>query len=142
MKNLALALVAAVAGPVSGEMASPETIVETSNAGWESAFNTGDTTALSRLYAADATLIAPSLEIVSERVEIEKFWAAKFGAGVRDFRLDRINLRADGDRVYQSAAWSASVNTAGRSHAIDGEMTSVIERQSDGTWQIRLQNWY
>jgi ketosteroid isomerase-like protein len=75
-------------------------------------------------------------------VEIEKFWAAKFGAGVRDFRLDRINLRADGNRVYQTAVWSASVSTAGRSHAIDGEMTSVIERQSDGTWQIRLQNWY
>jgi uncharacterized protein (TIGR02246 family) len=142
MKILALALLAAVAGPVSGELASPEMVTETSNAGWESAFNTGDTTTLSRLYATDATLIAPSLEIVSDRAEIEKFWAAKFGAGVRDFRLDQINLRADGDRVYQTAVWSASVNTTGHSHAIDGEMSSVLERQPDGSWKIQLQNWY
>jgi len=141
MKNLAIIVLAAVAGPVSGDIA-PETVIATSNAGWESAFNSGDTAALSRLYAADATVVAPSLEIVSETAEIEKFWAAKFGAGVRDFQLDTINLRADGDRLYQTAAWSANVSMAGHSHAIDGEMSSVLERQADGSWKIRAQNWH
>jgi uncharacterized protein (TIGR02246 family) len=141
MKILSIALLAAVAGSVAAAV-SPETVVETSNTGWESAFNAGDTSALSRLYAADATVVAPSLEIVNEQAEIEQFWAAKFGAGVRDFRLDTINLRADGDRVYQTAAWSASVNMSGHRHAIDGEMTSVLERQADGSWKILLQNWY
>ena len=142
MKNLAMVLLATLAGPVSGEIAAPEQVIEASNAGWESAFNSGDTVALSRLYAGDATVVAPSLEIVTEQAEIEKFWAAKFGDGVRDVRLDTINLRADGNRLYQTAVWSASVNLSGQRHAIDGEMSSVLERQADGTWKIRLQNWY
>ena len=142
MKYLQAALLAALAGPVNAQAAPAEVVVESSNAGWEAAFNAGDTAALTRLYAADATVVPPSMEIVSDHAEIGQFWAAKFGAGMRDFRLDTINLRAEGDRVYTTAAWSANVKTSGHSHVIDGEMTSVLERQVDGSWKIRLQNWY
>jgi len=143
MKYTQAVLLALLAGPAAGQAAAPpEAVIESSNAGWEEAFNTGDTSALTRLYAEGATVVPPSMEIVNDHPEIAHFWAAKYGAGTRDFKLDTINLRVEGDRIYQTSVWSASVNSAGHSHPIDGEMTSVLERQADGSWKIALQNWY
>jgi uncharacterized protein (TIGR02246 family) len=141
MKTFALALLAALAGPAAGE-ADTTAAAQSINARWEAAFRAGDAAALAALYAPDAVIVSPGLEIVNRAEEIRTFWAAKIGAGTRDFRVQSINLRADGERVYQTAAWSAALLVEGRLNRFDGEMTSVLERQPDGSWRIRLQNWY
>jgi uncharacterized protein (TIGR02246 family) len=143
MKSLYAIVLVLMAGPLAAAAGSPQQEIETSNAGWAAAFNAGDTGALSAFYAEDATVVAPSMEIVSDRAEIGKFWAAQYSAGIRDFQVETVNLRADGDRVYQTAVWSATVNLHGHhGHAVDGEITNVLERQADGSWKIQLQHWY
>lgn len=144
MKVLQSLLFILVAANAAASTASPESVIAASNAGWESAVNGGNADQLAAIYAADATVIAPSMEIVSAHEEIGKFWAAQHAAGIRGFRVETVNLRADGDLLYQTAVWSARVQHHGghAGHAVDGEMTNVLERQADGSWKIRLQHWY
>ena len=141
MKTFTLALLVALAGPAAGT-ADPATVTAEVNTRWEAAFAAGDAATLATLYAADATVVSPGLEIVNSAAEIEKFWAAKIGSGTREFRVQSINLRVEGDRVYQTAAWSAGLLVKGRLNRFDGEMTNVLARQPDGSWKIQLQNWH
>jgi uncharacterized protein (TIGR02246 family) len=143
MKTLALALLAALAGPAANaHIEAAHAAAHAINARWEQAFDAGDAPALAALYTTDAIVVSPGLEIVNRVEEIEKFWAEKIASGTRDFRVRPINLRTDGDRVYQTAAWSAALMVEGRLNRFDGEMTTVLERQTDDSWKIRLQHWH
>lgn len=108
---------------------------------WEMTFNTGNTDALAELYTTDAIVVPPSLEILNAREQIKNYWSAQKEAGTENFRLQTINYRQNGDVIYQTAIWVATVISNGVATELDGEMTNVIARQSDGSWKIQLQSW-
>lgn len=111
------------------------------NKTWEIAFNSGDTAALANLYAEDAIVVPPSLEILNAQKEIALFWANQKLTGTDNFRVQTINLRRHGDVIYESAVWIATVTSNGVATDLNGEMTNVIARQEDGSWKIQLQSW-
>ncbi|HSR63232.1 MAG TPA: DUF4440 domain-containing protein [Gammaproteobacteria bacterium] len=134
---ITLAVVPAVMG-VNEESAS----IEASNHRWLSAFNRGDTRELGELYTSDAVIMPPSSEILSDPVAIKSYWDGLHSVGVNDFNLYPVNTERDGDTVYQSALWEATRYTAkGDTIRFDGNMYSVLERQKDGSWKIKLQSW-
>lgn len=116
--------------------------VARATADFESAFIAGDPARIADLYTEDAIVVSPSQEIVRARPEIREFWARKIEAGTGRFSVHPVNQREVGDTAYQTAVWNATVTSNGQPSELYGEMTSVLSRQTDGSWRIRLQNWY
>src|SRR5690606_17110760 len=130
------------AAPAMASGLGPENAADTSNRLFEEAYRAGDIETLASLYAEDAIVVAPSLEIVSDRPAIREFWAAKMEGGTRSLEVRPINVRVEDGKLYQTAAWSAHLEAAGKVNVFDGEMTSVLVRQKDGSWKIALQSFY
>lgn len=115
--------------------------LEESNSLWELAMNSGNPGTFAKLYAEDAVIMTPSLEIFSSRLDIEKFWLKTIAPIANNFQVQTISIRIDGELAYQTAVWLASVTSNGVTNDIDGEMTTMLQRQHDGSWKIRLQSW-
>jgi ketosteroid isomerase-like protein len=138
INTLILALVVSSASAATG---STESDMWINNKTWELAFNAGDTDALTRLYSEDAIVVPPSLEILNAPEKIKDYWINQILSGTDNFRVQTINLKVQGDVIYQTAVWIATVTSNGVATDLDGEMTNVIARQTDGSWKIQLQSW-
>ena len=138
INTLILVLLVSSASAATG---STESDMWINNKSWELAFNAGDTDALTSLYSEDAIVVPPSLEILNAPEEIKDYWTNQILSGTDNFRVQTINLRVQGDVIYQTAVWIATVTSNGVATDLDGEMTNVIARQTDGSWKIQLQSW-
>jgi uncharacterized protein (TIGR02246 family) len=141
MKIIMLLLTILMAGSALAvaDSAAPEADLNVGR--WQGALDAGDFEALADLYSLDAVMVPPSLEIVSERDAIRRFWTERRSSGTRDFRINPVNVRSDGARLVQTAEWSAIVISNGQAGRQYGEMTNVLVRQPDGNWKIQMQSW-
>ena len=118
-----------------------ESEVWINNKSFEMAINSGDSSALAGLYAKDAVVVPPSLEILNAQDEIRKNWVSQKLTDAENFQVQTVNLRLQDDLIYQTAVWFATVTENGVAIELGGEMTNVMARQNDGSWKIKLQNW-
>ncbi len=141
MKLINTLLLALFVSSTSAALLSVESDAWINNKSWEMAFNSGNTAELANLYTEDAIIIPPSLEIFNTQKEIMQYWKKQIMTGTDNFRVQTINLRRDGDTIYQTAVWIATITSNGIATDLDGEMTNVIAQQQDGSWKIKLQSW-
>lgn len=138
--SLALTLFGAASSVVAGTSLSVPGIDE-NNARWQEAMNRSlKDTQLKAFYTRNAVVVPPSQEILGD-ADFADFLNRHIRMRMDDFQIQSISLRMDGDRVYQSAVWMATIDDAGERREIDGELTNVFLRQADGTWKIEFQNW-
>lgn len=130
----------AVSGLVSAQADDTSAINALSNH-WDVAVNKGDTAQLASLYADDAIMIPPSSEILSDRDAIKGYWETLREVGIGAYEVHTIDLRVEGDKAYQVAVWEAARPVEGNVIRFEGNMSSVYERQKDGSWKIKLQSW-
>jgi len=138
---LALALAtggSAVAGTLPVELAA-----QASNVRLQLAINNGASSSnLKALYTRDAVVIPPSGEIFSNMSDYSTFLTDYIRNRVANFQVETINLRTIGDTAYQDAVWMATLKREnGKDTEVSGEMTNVLQRQPDGSWKIKFQNW-
>lgn len=140
MKTLKIMLLASMLITGIANATGEEFDMEQFNTRWESAFNNGDLDSLARLYADNAVVVPPTLEIISTPTSIKAFWADKRRNGTSDFRYAPVNVRAEGNRIYQTGTWSAVVRSNSVDTRLTGDLTQVMARQPDGEWKIEVQN--
>jgi ketosteroid isomerase-like protein len=127
----------AVAGTLPVELAA-----QASNVRLQLAINGTDNNNLKELYTRDAVVIPPSGEIFSNMSDYSTFLADYIRNRVANFQVETINLRTIGDTAYQDAVWMATLKREnGKDTEVSGEMTNVLQRQPDGSWKIKFQNW-
>ena len=115
---------------------------EAVNSAMASNFNSGKITALTDLYAKDAVMLPPSSEILSTPDSIKAYWDGLRSIGVNRYSLYLVDYRIDGDVAYATSLWEASRKTQTDNEiTMEGNISSVLERQEDGSWKIRLQSW-
>ena len=106
------------------------------------AFNKGQTLELVKLYADDAVFMPPSSEILTGQEAIRKYWDGLRNVGFNEYVIRDISLSIVGNTAYQTALWeTVRQDSAGNVIKLDGNISSVLERQKDGTWKIKLQSW-
>src|SRR5512139_1351419 len=96
---IALATVAAAACGRTAPLQQGAAVANEPTAAWTKAFNTGDATALSALYAADARALPPGGPAVVGRSEIEAYWRGDLGEGGVITTLTPVDAVAQGDLV-------------------------------------------
>ena len=106
------------------------------------AFNKGQTLELVKLYADDAVFMPPSSEILTGQEAIRKYWDGLRKVGFNEYVIRDISLSIVGNTAYQTALWeTVRQDSAGNVIKLDGNISSVLERQMDGSWKIKLQSW-
>ena len=141
MKMLYSVIMALLLASANATTEPIESEVWINNKSLEMAINSGDTSALADLYAKDAFVVPPSLEILNAQDEIRNNWVSQKLTGTENFQVQTVNLRLHDDLIYQTAVWFATVTENGIAIELGGEMTNVIGRQDDGSWKIKLQSW-
>lgn len=137
-----LLMIAAVAEGYADESEDIRKVAEANIVKWNSAFNRGDASALKALYAQDAILLTSSGSARLGAQDIRGFWEALINIGWGNHSVEIVEIYGDGDLIYVAATWSAfRTPRDGRSYYYEGNLVNVLERQKDGTWKTRLQNW-
>jgi len=142
LSRIGLALVlltSSVAGVADPALPMPS--IEAHNTLWQEVMNHSlDDAELKALYTENAVVVPPSQEILAEH-DFTDFLNKYIRTRMVNLQLQPISLRTEGDKAYQSAVWVATMSHNGQQREIDGELTSVFQRQPDGSWKIEFQTW-
>lgn len=116
--------------------------IEAVNASIVKDFNAGKIANMTNLYTKDAIMLPPSSEILSSPAAISKYWTDLKDVGVNEYSLYLVDLKVDGNVAYTTSLWEANRKVAGNDDiTMDGNISSVFEKQKDGSWKIKLQSW-
>lgn len=119
-----------------------KTIVETANTAWNQALNSGNTKALSGLYAENATLSPGNGKTLTGRTEIENLFKGFVDSGVHNHTLEIIEVGGTDKIIYQVSKWNANgASVDGKKPSFGGITMSVLELGADGKWLARSHVW-
>src|SRR5262245_10812060 len=113
--------------------------METANAQFLAAFNTPNPPAFLPLYTMDSILYFQGAAPVTGPEAIKQFWESRIKLGVRDHTFDVTEAGADGKYAYQVTRTTVQlVRDSGEKTLIAGHTVRIFEKQSDGTWKIKI----
>jgi uncharacterized protein (TIGR02246 family) len=111
---------------------------------WAQAATAGDATALTALYASDATLLPPN-EPAAKGEAVKKYNADMANAFSGPFELTTTAVEGRGDLAYAVGTYRATLTPkkAGAKPlpAEEGKYLEVLKRQADGSWKIVYDMW-
>lgn len=138
----ALTLLAALSISATANSQTTEFEIKATIDDLENALNDSNIIELNDIYSDKAMVIPAEKDALNDKPAITAFWNNRLNDGKSHFKIDVIDLQVKNNIAYLSALWSATVIKDGTSPEIlDGYMSNVLERQSDGNWKIRVQNW-
>ena len=143
VKLLSTALIlTALSIPVTAKSDGTEMAIKAAINGLEKALNGSNIKQIRNMYTDKAMVVPMEAEILDNNSAIVAFWNQQLNKGKSHYRIDVIDLQVNRNIAQLSAMWTATVTTSGEATKImDGYMTNVLERQPDGNWKIRMQNW-
>ena len=110
--------------------------IEAGRAAFVTAMRAGDALAASLVYSDDALLLPPAADVVHGRTAIERFWRVGLESGIRDLRLDVLEISTEGDVVVEIGAYALRlVSESGASIEDRGRYLTVHRVQTDGGWR-------
>jgi ketosteroid isomerase-like protein len=137
-----LAIVATLPLMAPGKIARADDIrpaMEAANAQFLAAFNTPKPSAFPPLYTKDSVLFFQGAPPVTGPEAIRQLWESQIKLGVRDHTYDIIETGADGKYAYQVTRNTVQiVRDTGERTLIAGHTVRIFEKQSDGTWKIKI----
>jgi ketosteroid isomerase-like protein len=109
---------------------------------WAQACNTKHISDLLELYAADATLIRPSVPPVRSLSAIRESLASVLEAGLGDVEMESLRLEVLGDVAIDLGRCKMLVPVAmGKRREERGKYIVVLVRQPAGGWKILADCW-
>jgi uncharacterized protein (TIGR02246 family) len=139
LRNLSSALVL-----VGIAMASPAAradgvrdAIEAGNRAFVAAFLRGDAKAVSLLYSEDAKVIAPGAPVASGRDAIAAFWQKSIDSGVKDVRLDTLDVESSGDLASETGSVRLVAKDGSQSQA----RYVVVWKRVGGRWLLYRDIW-
>ena len=111
--------------------------IATVNRAFEDAARKRDTEALSRLYTADAMVLAPDAPFVKGRDSIKQFWSAAIEQlRLKDVKLNTVDLEISGDTACEVGEAVLTLESG----------TAVVKfvvawKKVDGMWRLHRDIW-
>lgn len=115
-----------------------KSIVESTNAEWNKALNSGNVKMLASLYTENAIVSAGNGETLAGHSEIEALFNSFVENGVYNHTLEIIEVGGSDKIIYQVSKWHANGT---ESSSFGGITMSVLEQNSDGKWHTNSHVW-
>lgn len=129
-------------GVVLAEGSNVRSAIESLNAAWNKAFNSGDASALAAMYHEQATVSPGNGEVLKGRADIEELFQSYIDGGLHNHGIDIVTVHRDGDLAYEVANWSASGPAKdGEKPTFGGVLINVFQKGADGTWKSLSHVW-
>lgn len=145
MKSLKRLILIAILASASSYVASETletTDIENFNNVWAKSLDQGKTKELMNLYTENAVVFPPSSEILTGRTEIQAYLDGLRAAGFKEYTLSNVDTNINDSTIYGTALWEAKrLDGEGNVIMLEGNISSVFERQVDGSWKIKFQSW-
>ncbi len=141
-KLVTLLVTTTISLPVAAFNDFTDSNVEVTLHALETALNTSNLNTLKTIYTDNAEVIPAESSSLDNKSDPATFLYEQLKTGRGRYRIDVIDLHVEDNVAYLSALWSATVITdANDATVLDGYISNVLERQSDGSWKIREQRW-
>ena len=141
-KALYLATILSLATGVANAEPLAKTDIDKFSQLWASSYAENDNRNLMTLYSDDAVLSPPTSEIISGKSNINTYLETLKNIGVKEYSISNIDMNVQGDIAYSTELWEATgVDMSGNSIILEGSISNVLERQENGSWKIKYQNW-
>jgi uncharacterized protein (TIGR02246 family) len=97
------------------------------------AFKKGDAAGLAAFYTENGQILAPNSDFVTGRHAIQEFWQAVLGMGIKEIRLESVEVESQGDTAIE-----VGINSAygGEGQEIDKGKYIVIWKREHGQWKL------
>lgn len=114
---------------------------------WNSALKHGDVSDIMAFYTDDAMLLQPGGSVARKSSEIRSFWKSLIKKGHDKYAVDVVKVSDSGaDTVIAQTKWVSTAVLDGAAKDImnyyyDSSVSTVLKRQTDGSWKANIQKW-
>jgi len=112
--------------------------IDQQNREFERYFNGGKFAELAALYTEDARVLPPGSPTLQGRQEIQDFWLAAHGSGIKRVQLQTGSVEAAGDLAFEISTATLTLES-GESQAV--KYVVVWKRRAGGPWQLAADIW-
>jgi uncharacterized protein (TIGR02246 family) len=113
-------------------------ILRNTNERFMRAFKKGDAPNVASLYTAQGQLLPPNSEVVSGRAAIEQVWKSVMGMGIKDARLESVEVDALGDTAVEVGKYTLRGEGG---QVLDNGKYVVIWKKEDDEWRLHRDIW-
>ena len=133
--------------PQMAQADSSRKSAEQAIADWNSALKHGDVADIMSFYTDDAMLLEPGGSVARETRAIRSFWKSLIKKGHDKYAVDVVKVSdSSPDTVIAQTKWVSTAVLDGDARNVmnyyyDSSVSTVLKRQSDGSWKAKIQKW-
>jgi uncharacterized protein (TIGR02246 family) len=116
-------------------------IITSANEKFMDAFKRGDAAGIAALYTDNAKLLPPDNQMVSGREAIESFWQGAMNMGIKEARLETVEVEAQGNLAYEIGRFALSVQRQGGDGTTLTGKYVVVWKSLGGSWRLHVDIW-
>lgn len=113
-------------------------VIRTVTENFASVFRRGDAAGVAEFYTGNAMLLPSGHDFVQGRQDIEAFWQKAIDMGVRNAKIDALEIEQHGDTAIDVGTYILS---DADSQLMDHGKGVVIWKIEDGVWKIHRDIW-
>ncbi|MFQ5908894.1 MAG: YybH family protein, partial [Thermoplasmata archaeon] len=117
---------------------SAEEEIKAANGRFMEATRNADAAALSAHYTRDGQVLPPNGEMVSGREALTTFWQSVLDTGIRDHRLESLEVIPMGDLAVEVGTYSLRDEDGA---FLDRGNLMVVWKEEDGVWRMHRDIW-
>ncbi len=96
-------------------------------------FKMGDAAGLANLFTENGQILAPNSDFLTGREEIQAIWQSIFDMGVKEIKLDIVEVEGQGDTAIEVSNYTLYGEEG---QELDKGKYIVIWKQKDGQWKL------
>jgi len=112
--------------------------IQKANARFGEAFRKGSAAEVAAAYTQGAMLLPPNIGVVEGAGSIQGFWQAVIDMGIKDVKLESVEVEAFGDTAFEVGRYSLFVE--GGVEADHGKYV-VVWKNDGGAWKLHRDIW-
>jgi len=110
--------------------------IDQARSAFAAALRRGDAATAAAVYADDATLLAPAVDVVRGRPAIERFWQTGVDSGMTEVELVAIDVQQSGGLAFEVGRYALRVAAESGTPVVDHGRYLIVHRvEADGRWR-------
>ena len=105
---------------------------------FESTFSRGNSADIADFYTDNGMLLLPESDLVQGKRDIEAFWQAAIDMGIKNVKLDIVEVEQHGDTAIEMSKYTLS---SADDNLIDQGKGIAIWKYEGGAWKLHRDTW-